>query len=259
MLCPRCGTTNDSPTRFCSSCGTPLAPKPRTSGLAIASLILGIVALPTCGLGGILGLIFGIVSLISIGRNRGRLTGQGLAIAGICVSGLMLVLLLPAIIFPVFFRAGSSARKAGCQAHLKQLSLAIMLYCEDSGGRLPPSATWSDAASRSSLNRDPKQYVCPSAPRVPFGYAYNSSLSSLTLDSLVRPENVPLLFDSDLGWNGAGQLLALPAAPRHSGPGNEDVDNFAFVDGHVKAGTRSFASGLEWQPVVSTERTFPGR
>ena len=43
-----------------------------------------------CGITALVGLILGIVSLVKINRSGGRLSGQGLAIAGICVSGFML-------------------------------------------------------------------------------------------------------------------------------------------------------------------------
>src|SRR3989442_6088652 len=54
----------------------------KTSGMAIASLVLAILTLPTCGIGGIVGLILGIVSLVKISNSQGRLSGKGLAIAG---------------------------------------------------------------------------------------------------------------------------------------------------------------------------------
>jgi hypothetical protein len=57
---------------------------PRTSGLAVASLVLGIVWL--CGLGSLLATIFGAVALSQISRSRGTLGGKGLAIAGLILG-----------------------------------------------------------------------------------------------------------------------------------------------------------------------------
>ena len=56
----------------------------RTSGLAIASLVLGIIWL--CGLGSLLATIFGAVALSQISRSRGQLEGKGLAIAGLVLG-----------------------------------------------------------------------------------------------------------------------------------------------------------------------------
>ena len=69
---------------------TPYAQPPSagTNGLAIASLILGIVWV--FGLGAILALIFGIVALRQMDRNP-RQGGRGLAIAGVVLGGVGVV------------------------------------------------------------------------------------------------------------------------------------------------------------------------
>jgi Domain of unknown function (DUF4190)/Septum formation len=64
------------------------APKPGTNGFAIAALVLGII--PIC----FLGLVFGIVALVQIGKSRQK--GKGLAIAGLVLTGLWLVGLVTA-------------------------------------------------------------------------------------------------------------------------------------------------------------------
>lgn len=66
--------------------GPPLptsSPAPKTSGLAIASLVLGIIG------GIVLSIIFGFVALGQI--RRGERTGKGMAIAGLVLSGLWVV------------------------------------------------------------------------------------------------------------------------------------------------------------------------
>lgn len=73
----------------------------RTSGLAIASLILalcGFICLPI--LGPILGIIFGILAKSQIKRESGQLQGSGLATAGIVISIIAIVLVL-AVAVPV--------------------------------------------------------------------------------------------------------------------------------------------------------------
>jgi hypothetical protein len=56
----------------------------RISGLAVASLVLGILWL--CGLGSLLATIFGAVALSQISRSNGRLSGRGLALAGLVLG-----------------------------------------------------------------------------------------------------------------------------------------------------------------------------
>jgi hypothetical protein len=60
-----------------------------TSGLAIASLILGVVWL--CGLGSLLATIFGAIALSQVSRSNGTITGKGLALAGLILGILGLI------------------------------------------------------------------------------------------------------------------------------------------------------------------------
>jgi len=74
-----------------SSRPTAPAPAPKTSGHAIAGLIVGLGGLCTCGVGGIAGLILSIVALKKIDASRGTLGGRGLAIAGIIASAVCIL------------------------------------------------------------------------------------------------------------------------------------------------------------------------
>ena len=67
------------------------APAPKTSGHAIAGLLVGLGGLCTCGVGGIAGLILSLVALKKIDASRGRLGGRGLAIAGIIASAVCIL------------------------------------------------------------------------------------------------------------------------------------------------------------------------
>ena len=57
---------------------------PRTNGMAVASLVLGIVWL--WGLGAILALVFGYNALREIDRSAGTQAGRGLAVAGVVLG-----------------------------------------------------------------------------------------------------------------------------------------------------------------------------
>jgi len=67
------------------------APAPKTSGHAIAGLLVGLGGLCTCGVGGIVGLVLSIVALKKIDASRGTLGGRGLAIAGIIASAVCIL------------------------------------------------------------------------------------------------------------------------------------------------------------------------
>lgn len=62
----------------------PGLPSAKTSGLAIASLVLSIIWLG--GLGAILAVIFAIIALRQIAASQGRVKGRGLSIAGLIIG-----------------------------------------------------------------------------------------------------------------------------------------------------------------------------
>jgi prepilin-type processing-associated H-X9-DG protein len=111
----------------------PLPPMPaeaKTSGLAVASLVLGVLGFMSCGLTALVGLILGICGLVSINNSKGRLKGAGMATAGIVISAFM-VLILPimaGMLLPALARARSRAREVRCSSNLKQLGTAMNIY-----------------------------------------------------------------------------------------------------------------------------------
>jgi hypothetical protein len=70
---------------------------PKTNGLAIASLVLGLVWV--YWIGSILAIVFGAIAIKQINQSRGWQTGKGMAIAGLVlgiVEGGLLALLFMA-------------------------------------------------------------------------------------------------------------------------------------------------------------------
>ena len=87
-----------------------------STGLAIASLVLGVLSLFTLGclgIGALAGITLGIVALVKAGRSPQEYGGKGMAIGGIICSGLALLLLplaiIAAIAIPSLMRARVSA------------------------------------------------------------------------------------------------------------------------------------------------------
>jgi hypothetical protein len=89
---------------------------PQVSGLAIASLVLGILGLlPLFGIGSLMAVIFGHVALSIIHRSNGTRTGGGMAVAGLVLGylvmgpiiGYLLFLLVLVIIGAITAGAGS--------------------------------------------------------------------------------------------------------------------------------------------------------
>ncbi len=81
--------------------GYPAGMRPqRTSGLAIAALILSIVWIG--GLGSLLAVVLGIVALTQIAKARGSLGGKGVSIAAVVIGGLGIVVTALVAVFVVF-------------------------------------------------------------------------------------------------------------------------------------------------------------
>ena len=72
--------------------------------MAIASLVLGLLSFCLSVFTGIPAIILGPLSLRAIKRSGGRVSGKGMAIAGIA-TGSIGVLLLPAVIVPAVLGA----------------------------------------------------------------------------------------------------------------------------------------------------------
>lgn len=81
-------------------------PPVKTNGLAIASMVLGILWL--YWVGSILALIFGYIAKNAIDRSGGREAGRGMAIAGIVLGWIGVAVLTLVIVAGVFFASSSS-------------------------------------------------------------------------------------------------------------------------------------------------------
>ena len=121
----------------------------KTSGMAIASLVLGILSLVlTCCFPFYVclpGLVLGIVGLVNVNKSDGRLGGGGLAIGGIVTNGIATVMLPVslALMLPAVQAAREAARRAQCINNLKEIGLGL-LKTNDAVGHYPPAAITKD-------------------------------------------------------------------------------------------------------------------
>ena len=88
--CPMCAETIDAQALVCKNCGfdyrtgTRPGTTAQSSGLAVASMVLGILWI--CWIGSILALIFGYIAKRQIDASGGKIGGRGMAIAGIVLG-----------------------------------------------------------------------------------------------------------------------------------------------------------------------------
>ena len=105
--------------------------QPKTSALAIWSLVLGILSLMCFTIfTGIPGVICGHKALSRIKKSGGALTGQGLAIAGLVTGylgiawAIFVIPLMLAIAIPNFVKARDTAMQNACINNLRQIDAA---------------------------------------------------------------------------------------------------------------------------------------
>jgi uncharacterized membrane protein YvbJ len=110
MFCPQCGAQNADGAKFCGSCGAALKAAPakaaktvvvaeRTSGLAIAALITGILGIS------LLAIIFGGIAMSQTSKDP-NLKGRGMAVAGLVLGILGMVAVVIWVIFAAIWSAG---------------------------------------------------------------------------------------------------------------------------------------------------------
>lgn len=150
MYCPKCGVENPDNAKICSSCSWVLtststsAPNPdtKTSGLAIASFVLGILSVLFTIFTAIPAIILGIISLVKISRSAGRLKGKGFAIAGIAIPAAWLPL-LTVLFIPAFINVRVMSEEVKQKAQFVTLDLALVAFKNDYGD-YPPSWALDD-------------------------------------------------------------------------------------------------------------------
>jgi len=147
LFCAGCGNSMNADDQFCRTCGrqvssgaavtpatsapSPLAP-PQTSGKAVISLICGLFFFffPIS----IVAVVFGHLSLSEIRKSAGRLTGNGLAIAGLVLgyAGLaaLPVLIIAAIAIPNLLRARIAANESSAIASVRRLNVAETVHSQ---------------------------------------------------------------------------------------------------------------------------------
>jgi hypothetical protein len=183
----------------------------RTSGSAIASLVLGLLSFCVSMVTGIPAIILGALSLRAIKRSGGRVSGKGMAIAGI-ITGSIGVLLLPAVIVPAVLVAREAARRAQCANNLHQIALAMMYY-ESANGCFPP------AFSPDEYGNPRCSWRVSILPFLDTSPLYNSYNFSVAWDHLSNSTAI----------NSRVYVYSCPSEPIE--PGKENFTNFLMVTG----------------------------
>jgi hypothetical protein len=185
MDCPKCNRQNHDQAQICLYCHHPLLYVPaippdsdtRTSKLAIASCILGVIGLPiffmrgslamqghempplsilACAslLSALLAVFLGLAALACIEINYGRLTGRAFAAIGIAIP--LIAYFLTAAHASLANMRGTAVRIT-CSTNLSGLGKAMLIYANDYDDELPraggPNSTLGTTADFQANNQ----------------------------------------------------------------------------------------------------------
>lgn len=152
-----------------------------------------------------------------------------------------IIAILAAILFPVFGRAREQARKSSCQSNLRQIGLALQMYCQDSDGILPTLAAQPSVAPGVPVVTDVLRpytknvqiFRCPSDHEY-----YKTEFSSYLWTDLF--DNQPMDDPRFLGQDLTDYPCFTDAQDFwHGGRGSKFARNCLWLDGHVKYITRA--------------------
>jgi hypothetical protein len=154
---------------------------PETSGLAIASLVLGVLCFISAGLTSLPAIICGHRALSQIKKSAGRVAGQSMAVVGLVMGYIFLVLfavaalaIVAGIALPVFGAVRERSLDAKSLANGRSIALACRLYADDHGGNFPPDL----AALVPDYVPDLAALTSPRAPdKTDVGYEYTPGLN----------------------------------------------------------------------------------
>ena len=135
--------------------------QPKNCGMAIASLVCGILSMTCCGFfTGIPAIILGHKAKTKIKQSQNTLSGDGLALAGLILGYVNLalsIILIPiylAIAIPAFVKARDNAEKSSCINNLRMIDSAKEQWAMDNDKKEGDVPAWSDL-----LGTAPKDYL----------------------------------------------------------------------------------------------------
>lgn len=131
--------------------------KPKVSGLAIASLVCGLLGFLTAGLSGIAAVITGHMAISAINKSGGALAGRGMSIAGL-ITGYLTVLIIPVAVLaglalPVIMKSKMKAERAESMSNHRQIGLALFAF-EEEYGTFPSDELAAEEAAFAGLTGD---------------------------------------------------------------------------------------------------------
>ena len=194
----------------------------KTSGLAISSLVLGIlglVLLLLCvgPLFAIPGVICGHMAHSRIKRSAGALTGQGLAVAGLVTGyigiacALVIIPMMLSIAIPNFVKARNTSMMNACLNNLRQIDAAKTQWALEKGKKTGDIPTAQDLTPYFKNGVFP---ICPAGGAYTIGAVGNDPACSITGHTLSPPR----MGDVEAGSTLNNNIIKVATTPQAVAP-----------------------------------------
>jgi prepilin-type processing-associated H-X9-DG protein len=202
----------------------------QSNGLAVGSLVMGIVGFIIPVIGGLVAIVLGILGLTK--TKDPRVGGKGMAIAGIIIGAVSMVVTpcCISILLPSLNRARETANRVKCASNMKQIGNALLVYANANRGQYPPDLV-------TLLNNSPALGVdtmtCPSSSDTPA-----TSAATLNAGGHLSYIYVPGMTTRA----SSNAVLLYEPLTNHT----NDGINILFGDGHVE-----FLLRAQAQPIIT--------
>ncbi|UCG59555.1 MAG: hypothetical protein JSU70_08570, partial [Phycisphaerales bacterium] len=155
-----------------------------------------------------------------------------------------------AILMPALGRAREQARTVVELNNVKQLCLAMNMYCDENDDRFPAAEDWPDALAPYLGHRE-KVLTSPFDCSGGRAFAMNAQLNERRIRKIEQPHRTVLIFEARFGSPPAGGRELLPRRPR----GRRGYV-IGFVDGHVEVVRPGRIHQLIWNPSTQPFETY---
>ena len=213
------------------------------NGLAVTSLVFGIIGFCIPILGGIVAIITGILGL---SRTKDpRVGGRGLAIAGLvlgCISILASLVVVPlqiSILLPALNRAREQANRVKCASNMRQLAMSLQMYASKNGGQFPDTL---EDVLQADPSLSPSVFVCPSDNKNP---SPGTSPQAIAADIASGQHDSYIYVGKGLTTSEPGDTVLLYEPLRDH---NNQGMNVLYADGHV-----AFIRSAQAQPILAQQ------